>query len=91
MLVSKPAILSLKESWGARATTTVERETRATIEEVKKHFFSEKFLILGSLRPLPKRTICRKIKLLLPDETSNGLGTQRESCEKNGLFPTISG
>ena len=59
------------------------------------------FLLLlnfGGLRPPPKKcfregkkTEKKNCYLYIPDEKSHGLGTQREPCKNNGLFPTILG
>ena len=51
------------------------------------------FLKLGAiLTHDPPESYLQKNKLLRTrDEKSHGLGAQRESCEKNDLFPTILG
>ena len=72
---------SFTEGGGLRSFMT----TREMIEV--HHFFSE-VPHIASLRPLPKTDLDRVLKLL-PDEKSDGVGIQRESCEKNNLFPTI--
>ena len=49
------------------------------------HFFSNTTPHFGSLRSLPKTDCGEKIKLLVPDEKTHGLGIQRESCKKRKM------
>ena len=55
-------------------------------------FFPESFLSIWELKTyLRQNLIWRKTKLLPPHEKSHGLGTQRESCQKQyGVFPRHS-